>query len=476
MTTPSEKLARTVLANSLCIGCGACASLAGSPFRIEENDFGLLEARQKPGTNLADADTDVLSVCPFSDAAASEDELSRSSFGELPHASGDLGAYISCHTGHVNDDSLRQVGSSGAIGRWVLGRLLEDGLVDHVVHVRAQRLDQGTDSFYSYAIDSDPIEVRGGAKSAYHPVTLVDALDRIRANPGHYAITGVPCFIKAIRLLMAQEPVLAERIRFTVGLICGGMKSKHYSEAIAWEQGIPPQDLVRIDFRKKFPDKPAQFKGNEVESRSGVIRLKSSKDLFVTDYGMGFFKPNACDYCDDVVGELADISIGDAWLPHLVLDPRGTSVIIIRNAQVGQLVAAGIQSGELGIKPLSEKQAVASQSAGFRHRREGLAYRLQKRLDAGQWSPPKRVQPQPMAEGKRRTIYDLREEISRESHIEYLKARSAGRYEVFVRAMRPLVKAYGQAYGRGAAVKLFSKASLVLVAIRSRLARLLHPT
>jgi coenzyme F420-reducing hydrogenase beta subunit len=277
-------------------------------------------------------------------------------------------------------------------------------------------------------------------------------------------------------LLQAQDPVLADRIKFTIGLICGGMKSKHYSEAIAWEQGIAPSELVRIDFRKKFPDKPAHFKGNEVESRTGETRLRSSKDLFVTDYGMGFFKPNACDYCDDVVGELADLSIGDAWLPHLVFDPKGNSLVITRNAELDGLITDGVERGDLRMKPLPEAQAIASQSAGFRHRREGLAYRLQKRAEAGEWTPPKRVQPAPIADSKRRAIYDLREVISRESHIEYLKAREAGTYSEFVLAMQPFVNAYKKAYGRGTAVRVFSKLSLVVVAVRSRIARILRPS
>lgn len=31
-------------------------------------------------------------------------------------------------------------------------------------------------------------------------------------------------------------------------------------------------------------------------------------------WGTGLFKANSCDFCDDVTTELADISLGDAWL------------------------------------------------------------------------------------------------------------------------------------------------------------------
>jgi coenzyme F420 hydrogenase subunit beta len=85
------------------------------------------------------------------------------------------------------------------------------------------------------------------AKSAYHPVSLSAALESIRSNPGRYLVTGVPCFVKGQRLLAKQEALFAERISYTVGLICGGMKSGAYAEAIAWEQGIVPPDLESID-------------------------------------------------------------------------------------------------------------------------------------------------------------------------------------------------------------------------------------
>jgi coenzyme F420-reducing hydrogenase beta subunit len=32
-------------------------------------------------------------------------------------------------------------------------------------------------------------------------------------------------------------------------------------------------------------------------------------------WGTGLFKSNACDFCDDVTTELADVSL-DAWIPY----------------------------------------------------------------------------------------------------------------------------------------------------------------
>lgn len=55
-----------------------------------------------------------------------------------------------------------------------------------------------------------------------------------------------------------------ERIKYTVELICGHQKSTKFAELMAWQLGIKPGDLKDIDFRYKFPDKPASLYGIRV--------------------------------------------------------------------------------------------------------------------------------------------------------------------------------------------------------------------
>lgn len=44
-------------------------------------------------------------------------------------------------------------------------------------------------------------------------------------------------------------------------------------------------------------------------------------------WGTGLFKLNACDFYDDVTTELADISLGDAWLKPYDSDGAGNNII-----------------------------------------------------------------------------------------------------------------------------------------------------
>jgi coenzyme F420-reducing hydrogenase beta subunit len=73
----------------------------------------------------------------------------------------------------------------------------------------------------------------------------------VRGNGKRYAIVGIPCFIKASRLLIERDPVLRDQLIYHIALCCGPLKSAAFAEAMAWQLGIPPNDLGRVDFRWK---------------------------------------------------------------------------------------------------------------------------------------------------------------------------------------------------------------------------------
>jgi hypothetical protein len=166
-----------------------------------------------------------------------------------------------------------------------------------------------------------------------------------------------------------------------------------------------------------------------------VLVIKFSSEIFGTDYGVGYFKPKACDYCDDVVGELADISIGDAWLPGFVNDSHGNSVVIIRNERVMSIISEGIANNELDFQEIKEEDVVKSQDAGFRHRREGLSYRLFKKNIEKKWAPEKRVKPSDAISSRRKQIYDLREKIAAKSHQVAYEALEKNNYNIYYRKL-----------------------------------------
>src|SRR5699024_4940037 len=136
--------------------------------------------------------------------------------------------------------------------------LLNKGHVNYIIQVEPNRR-QG--KLFTYSIFEKGDDILSGSKSAYYPVTMVDALNFIKENEGSYAITALPCFSKAIRLLCLEDEELKARIKFILGVICGHLKSTGFAESLAWQVGVKPSDLEKIEFREKIEGGKANEKG-----------------------------------------------------------------------------------------------------------------------------------------------------------------------------------------------------------------------
>lgn len=437
-----------VLQSGCCIGCGACAVVSPHITMAEAPDGRLTAHTHRVVDPECSIDLDL--VCPFSDRACNETELARRLFGgHCKHRDEMLGWWFSTYVGFVRDDSIRQRASSGGIGRWLLAALLRQKLVDACIHVRGNT-DLGTGRLlFEYTVSRSTDEVLSSARSAYCPVEMSAVLKYVLDVDGRYVITGVPCFIKAIRLLQNHVPVLAKRIVFTMGLFCGHLKSRFYAEMLAWQLGVSPTELRWIDFRDKSVSQTAKDKGI-VASGIGGGTPKGPRvvgDLFGAEYGLGFFQYPACDYCDDIAAETADVVVGDAWLPEYIADPRGTSIVVVRRPEIDQLLLDGESRGELRISPIDPARIVESQAGAYRHRREGLAYRIYLDEKAGRWHPRKRVvATRSHICGLRRRIYRSRLRLRTKSVEAFLLAKKLGDFEVFRRIMEPLVRQYRRLY------------------------------
>lgn len=441
----------TVIAQGYCIGCGACAAWPESPYRVELDVYGAYQAGA--AAPVAPALAAVLDlICPFSDAADDEDTIADALFGDALPRHPRIGRYLATYAGHVEEAGFREQGSSGGLGSWLADQLLARGLADAVVQVAPTMPSvegaqtAGKEALFRYRIARDRTELGAGAKSRYHPVTLAQVLAQVRAWPGRYVFVGLPCFIKAIRLTASQDPAFANSVACCIGLVCGHLKTRGYGECLGWQLGVPPAALEDIDFRKKLPGQGANRYGVEVSGRVNGRRhtqVAMARRLFGSDWGLGLFKPKACDYCDDVIAETADAVIGDAWLPGYVRDSRGSNILVLRRPDLLELVAAGRRDGVLALDEVTPEAIAASQASGLAHRREGLACRLWLADRQGQWRPRRRVEALAAAETSplvRRQ--QLRIALRENSHRAFLEAKQQGDLAHFFDQIHPLAEAY----------------------------------
>ncbi|WP_017470977.1 Coenzyme F420 hydrogenase/dehydrogenase, beta subunit C-terminal domain [Amphibacillus jilinensis] len=427
---------------------GSCA-VVDDNIKMELNKYGVYEETVLVNEDY-ELDSIVEYVSPNLNEEINESEIAEKLYDNIKEINYDkrIGYYISLYAGYVNEGDYREKASSGGMGTWIFKELFEKKLIDGVIHVK-ENPEKNSPIMFQYDISRSIDEIRAGAKTKYYPVEFSRVLKIVKEVPGRYAIVGIPSFIMAIRLLAEKDEVIKNRIKYTVGLICGHQKSSKFAEAIAWQVGIKPGNLKYINFRKKLLDKPANNYGVEITGLidgNEVTTVKSTKELLGQNWGQGYFKTKASDFTDDVMNETADITLGDAWLQEYTKDSRGNNVIVVRNPVIDDLIKEGIESGKLNLDIVDKEIIFRSQAAHYRHTHDELAYRLYKRDKANEWKPKKRVEASNSVPLLRRKVQDLREEISTQSHLVYKKAVELDDLDYFKTEMGKLSRRYNQLY------------------------------
>ena len=193
---------------------------------------------------------------------------------------------------------------------------------------------------------------------------------------------------------MELDHVLKDRIVYMIGLFCGHLKTKNYSAYLSRCCGVHEKEIKTVNFRKKVSGKPANkyafevFTWKDDEENHQQIMMQ---DVWAGSWSNNLFMLDACECCDDIMAETADVSVGDAWLPEYIKDYRGTCIVVCRNKDILDILREGGDKGEVSLKAVPVEKVIQSQAGCIRQRRTGLQYRLYLSARKGQWRPSKRV-------------------------------------------------------------------------------------
>ena len=439
-TNPTPPLLPRVLNSELCVGCGICAGLTPSALQMTVTPRGEYRPRLREGHDWTEVPASVQAVCPFSGTGPDEDALGKDEFGGRPgmNHSPQLGYYLQTEAAWVTDDAKRIASSAGGLGTWIVHHLLKNGIVDGVFCVTESTTNH---ALFEYRLVRDPEELATSRKSKYYPVEMSRILEVLAHTEGRFAVVALPCFTKGLRLAMRAGLVPKEKIHCIIGLFCGHLKTRQFAHYLIRSCGLHEKDTVAVDFRKKVLDDRASEYAFEARActSDGTIESRQirMRDVALGNWGLNGFMLKACECCDDVVAELADLSLGDAWLPEFVKDGRGTNLIVTRRADLAAIIAQGVASGELAVRPVSAAAVIASQDGGFRQRRQGLAYRLHLAAQKGEWRPTKRIRP----DGRSLKLYSrliqlLRIKIAETTKAQFLRHESEPGLVRFQRGIR----------------------------------------
>ncbi len=310
-----------VIDQSMCIGCGVC-QFADPTIEVRLHPEKLIYEPDHPGGERA------ASVCPA--VAVDFADLQRRIFG-ADARQGEYGVVESVMLAQSTDHDRNLKASSGGLIKELLMELLARDDVDGAIalgHVKGIEFEP--------QMIRSPDDVDSLPGSIYHNLSQARALELLKENEGRFVLVAIPCELEGIfNYIYKLEPHLADRIHTTIGLLCGWQYSHHALKAICEFKGLDYEQIEGISYRGEGPV-------GKMQVRAGGKEVAVSRRVDF-EYQVAFdrsFNTPRCHLCINHSNFLADIVVGDAWLPSTLYTRTGISLVINRKPEVHALMHA----------------------------------------------------------------------------------------------------------------------------------------
>jgi len=315
-----------VIESDMCIGCGACE-------RTSDGVTLVLDPNSLIYTPSSSGGVDAAAVCP----AIAVDYDGTHEFLFPGAEVGPFGVVRSVHLSQSTDRDRNVRASSGGIIKETLRLLLESGEIDGAI-----ALDHVDGIEFAARLITDANEVDGLPGSIYHNLRQTSALDLLVANEGRFALIAIPCQLEGLYAYVQRfQPELKDRIKISIGLLCGWQYSHHSIEAMGQYLGYKTSDIKHVAYRGGGPVGKFTVTASDGSTYSASRRIDFSYQVAFDRH----FNTTRCHVCVNHGNFFADLVVGDAWLPSTLFTKTGISLVVCRTAFAEQvherLVAAG---------------------------------------------------------------------------------------------------------------------------------------
>ena len=360
------KSIKGVVNNGLCACCGTCAGICPNNAIKMFNSDGLL----LPQVN-DEACTDCglcLACCPGDSVDFSAFEKSLFTNQSIDP---DLGRTLQCYWGHSTNDAIRCESSSGGVATQLLVFALEKGLIDGVVVIGSR---SGSSLEFKPYIARTSEEIMSASTSKYCPTAVGQALQQILKEKGRFAVVGLPCQIHGVRKAEKAVAALKKRIVLHIGLFCSHTVNFQGTETLLSKFSQSPMTVKTITYRGK--GWPGSMTITTKKGSTITIPYTGGWKIYGPLFSSFFFTPRRCLMCPDETNELADLSLGDAWLPELRKQRKGESLVIARTETGEQMLQRACAAGVISLFPLNRDKAKATQAAPLKFKKQDFETRL----------------------------------------------------------------------------------------------------
>ncbi|TAJ11255.1 hypothetical protein DMA11_17575 [Marinilabiliaceae bacterium JC017] len=328
-----ESVIRSIDKANLCIGCGLCEAICGKEnvkMNIESDGFihpKLLNSRVKK------KDGKIISkICPAVNVRNSN---------RLIKSEKVWGTILGCYSTYSTSKEVRNNGSSGGTITQICISLLKSGKVDAVLQVGGSKKDYSKNELKVNKTEESILEC---ASSRYAPAFVFpDILKLLSGSDEKYAFVGKPCDVTALKNLLVQFPQYAEKIKYTIAIVCAGIPSFIGTDNVIKKlKAVSPVSNLRY----RGDGWPGYFSFQDAKGEKHKMSYNESWGKI-----LGKTVHIRCKICPDGIGFHSDIAVGDDWetkdgYPDFNEKP-GQSLTITRSNKGEELIEELTKSGEL---------------------------------------------------------------------------------------------------------------------------------
>jgi len=315
----------------LCTGCGACAYIEPSRYRmgdaIEYGRRPFLRSNPQPETHEA------LKICPGLSLSHSKNIKENKDINK--DLLGGWGPIFEVFEGYAADDEIRFAGSSGGAATALALFCLEQQDMNGVLHTGAKN-----DAPYlnETVISTSRKQLLERTGSRYSPASPAEGLSLIENAKGKSVFIGKPCDVAAAQESRKIRPTLDKNLGLVISFFCAGTPSTKGVLDLFAENDIESSNSITS----------LRFRGNGWPGMWNVKFNHNEEKQQTYEQSWGFlqkYRQWRCYICPDHTGEFADIAVGDPWYRKVENGELGKSLIVARTKHGLDIINSAVASG-----------------------------------------------------------------------------------------------------------------------------------
>ena len=297
------KALHKIVDDGMCLGCGLCAAISGDAIHMARGTDG--DLRPFANEDFTDAQMDLVNkTCPSLRIEGLPDEIGKAA----PHHDVVWGPYYEMSLAYANDTDIRHQASTAGLLTIMAVYMLDKGLVDGVLHVKAA--DCGDDKPANFGIATlsrTAAEVVAASGSRYGPTAALLTIEEVLASDEHFAVIAKPCDLNALRNLAHHDPRIDEKLGYWLTMLCGGFQPDEAFRSFLASHELSDEGLDEVRYRGYGCPGPTSL-----NYQDGTDHHFHYLDFWGEDESQ-WSMPLRCKICPDGIGEAADFVAGDAW-------------------------------------------------------------------------------------------------------------------------------------------------------------------